>query len=141
MHKAGGKMTDHNRATKPRQQIAQETRAEIEPRVAAGIGASIVDVYEDLFSTIWQGLTPTLGAVTLATIIERAVRRTAVEYELMRLITVNQDGIDFDQLNRITSDSDQEFLREGFKLLVANLLDILTKLTGNVLVNELIGVA
>lgn len=132
-------MADHNQATKPKRRIARETSADIEPRIA--VGRNIPEVYEDLFSTIWQRLAPTLGAVALAAIVERAVRRTALEYDLVGLIAVNQDGIDFDQLTCITGDNDRELLREGCKLLVANLLDILIKLTGNVLANELTEVA
>jgi len=114
--------------------------AESESQVAVGIRENTVDVYEDLFATIWEKLTPTLGAIAVATIVERAIRRTAVEHEMVGLLSVSQDGIDFNQLKRIARDNDQAALREGFKLLVSNLFDILAKLTGNVLVNELLKV-
>jgi hypothetical protein len=115
-------------------------KAESEPQVAVGIRENIVDIYEDLFDTIWGNITPTLGAITVATIVERAVRRTAVEHEMIGLLTVNHNKVDFSQLKRAPQDSDQVALREGLNLLVANLLDILAKLTGNVLVDELMKV-
>ncbi len=133
-------MADHNRTTKIREQVEEESRAEIESRVEVGIRENIVDIYEDLFDTIWEKITPTLGAITVATIAERAVRRTAVEHEMVGLLIVSQEGIDFSQLKRIAGEKDQAALREGFKLLVGNLFDILAKLTGNVLVNELLKV-
>ena len=118
----------------------EKARTERESRVAVGIRENTVDVYEDLFATIWEKLTPTLGAITVATIVERAIRRTAVEHEMVGLLSVSQDGIDFNQPKRIARDNDQAALGEGFKLLVSNLFDILAKLTGNVLVNELLKV-
>ena len=123
-----------------KEEIVEKARTERESRVAVGIRENTVDVYEDLFDTIWAKITPTLGAITVATIVERAVRRTAVEHEMVGLLSVSQDGIDFNQLKRIARDNDQAALREGFKLLVSNLFDILAKLTGNVLVNELLKV-
>ena len=123
-----------------KEEIVEKARTERESRVAVGIRENTVDVYEDLFATIWEKLTPTLGAITVATIVERAIRRTAVEHEMVGLLSVSQDGIDFNQLKRIARDNDQAALREGFKLLVSNLFDILAKLTGNVLVNELLKV-
>jgi hypothetical protein len=115
-------------------------KAESESRIAVGIRENIVDVYQDLFDTIWGNITPSLGAITMTTIVERAVRRTAVEHEIIGLLTVNHHGIDFSQLKRAAGDSGQVAFREGLNLLVANLLDILTKLTGNVLVDELMEV-
>ena len=129
-------MGNQKRATKMREEVEEEARAEIETRVETGIRENIVDVYEDLFDTIWEKITPTLGAITVATIVERAVRRTAVEHEMVGLLTVSQEGIDFGQLKRIAGEKDQADLREGFKLLVGNLFDILAKLTGNVLVGK-----
>jgi hypothetical protein len=123
-----------------KEEIVEKARAEIESRVAVGIRENTVDVYEDLFATIWDKITPTLGAITVATIVERAIRRTAVEHEMVGQLSVSQDGIDFNQLKRVAGDNDQAALGEGFKLLVSNLFDILAKLTGNVLVNELLKV-
>jgi len=130
-------MANHKRATNMKEKMAEKASAMIECRVATGASRNIVDDYQNLFATIWESLTPTLGAVTLAAIVDRAVRRTAVEHGMIGLLSVHQDGIDFDQLKRIAGEKDQVALKEGFKLLVANVLDILTKLTDSVLVNDL----
>ncbi len=123
-----------------RPQLGEEARAEVESRVSAGIRENIVDVYEDLFETIWEKITPTLGVITTSTIIDRAIRRTAERHELVGLITVGQEGLDFSALRAKAADRDREELKGGFKDMVANLLDILAKLTGNILVNELLKV-
>jgi hypothetical protein len=115
-------------------------KAESESRVAVEIREKVVDVYEDLFQAIWAKITPTLGAITAATIVERAVRRTAVEHETIGLLTVNHNGVDFNQLRSVAKGKEEVALKEGFNLLAANLFDILAKLTGNVLVNELVKV-
>ncbi len=120
--------------------LGERARAEVETRVEAGIRENIVDVYEDLFETIWDKITPTLGVITTRTIIDRAIRRTTEQHELVGLITVGQEGLDFSALRAKAADRDREELKDGFKNMVANLLDILAKLTGNVLVNELLKV-
>lgn len=120
--------------------LGEKARAEVETRVATGIRENIVDVYEDLFETIWDKITPTLGVITTSTIIDRAIRRTAEHHELVGLVTVSGEGVDFSALRAKAADKDREELKDGLKNMVANLLDILAKLTGNVLVNELLKV-
>ncbi len=121
-------------------QLGKEARAEVESRVSDGIRENISDVYEDLFETIWEKITPTLGVITTTTIIDRAIRRTAEQHELVGLLKVGPDGVDFSALRAKAADRDREELKDGFKNMVANLLDILAKLTGNVLVRELLKV-
>ena len=124
--------------TKP--QLGEAARAEVESRVESGIRENISDVYDDLFQTIWEKISPTLGVITTTTIIDRAIRRTAERNELVGLLKVGPDGVDFSALRANAADKDREERKEGLKNLVANLLDILAKLTGNVLVNELLKV-
>ncbi len=121
-------------------QLGERARAEVESRVESGIRENISDVYEDLFETIWEKITPTLGVITTTTIIDRAIRRTAERHELVGLLKVGPDGVEFGDLRAKAADKDREELKEGLKNLVANLLDILAKLTGNVLVRELLKV-
>jgi hypothetical protein len=133
-------MRDRNRATQTKGQIQEKAREAIECRIEVGIRENIVGVYEELFDAIWDKITPTLGAMTVATIVKRAVQRTVEEHQLVGLLSVTEEGVSFTELKRVAGEKDQEALREGFKLLVANLFDILAKLTGNVLVNELLKV-
>jgi len=63
----------------------------------------------------------------VATIVKRAVQRTVEEHQLVGLLSVADEGVSFTELKRVAGEKDQEALREGFKLLVANLFDILAE--------------
>jgi len=121
-------MADHNRAAKTRERTEEDARVEVESRLAVGIKESIVDTYEDLILSMWDKITPTLGTITVATIVQWAVHRTAAEHELIGLLRVKQDGVSFTHLKRVVADKDAAALKEGFQLLIANLFEILAKL-------------
>lgn len=115
----------------------KEVEEAIEKGVSIGVKEEIVDIYEDLFQTIWDRIMPTLGLVTTATIMERAVYLTRERFEALQYLEVTDEGLDFSELRKRVSEKDKGILKEGFKELVANLFDILAKLTGNVLVSQL----
>ena len=124
-------MTDEHELSK------KEVEEAIEKEVSIGVKEEIVDIYEDLFRTIWDRIMPTLGLVTTVTIMERAVYRTRQGFEALEHLEVTEEGLDFSELRKRVSEKDKGTLKEGFKELVASLFDILAKLTGNVLVRQL----
>lgn len=109
----------------------------IEREVSLGVREEIVDIYEDLFQTIWDRIMPTLGVVTTVTILERAIYRTRQQFEILEHLEVTDEGLDFSELRKRVGEKQKPVLKEGFKELVASLFDILAKLTGNVLVRHL----
>ena len=113
------------------------SKERMEEEIEKGVKEEIVDIYEDLFRTIWDRIMPTLGLVTTTTIMERAIYRTRQEFEALQHLKVTDNGLDFSELRERVSEKDKGTLKEGLKELIAALFDILAKLTGNVLVSQL----
>ncbi len=97
----------------------------------------VLNIYEDLFQTIWGKIVPTLGAVTTAAILKRAVHCTKSEYAVLDYLQVTEQGLVFDELRSHLGEKDRQLVLSAFKELVANLFDVLARLTGNILVDEL----
>ncbi len=106
----------------------------IESRIKNGI----LEIYEDLFQTVWAKIVPTLGTVTVVTIVQRAIDRTGRDHQVLTYLMVTDAGLSFDRIRERLGDEERTELREAFKDLIANLFDILAKLTGNIIVKQLI---
>lgn len=102
------------------------------------IKASVLEIYADLLSTVWAKIMPTLGTVTVVTIVQRAISRTAKNHEVLGSLTVTDAGISFEKLREHIGENQRDELKNAFKELIANLFDILAKLTGNIIVQQLI---
>lgn len=112
-------------------------RVAIRRQVDMGVKTEAVEIYEDLFRTIWGKIMPTLGAVTTAAILKRAVHRTKGEHTILDYLQVTEQGLVFDELRSQLGEKDKQLVLSAFKELVGNLFDILARLTGNILVDEL----
>ncbi len=110
----------------------------IEERVNHARKEEVLDIYEELLTTIWNRILPTLGQVTVVAIVERALVITTRTYPQIRYLQVRNHGIDFSELRQHADESAREMLREALKDLLTKLVDILAALTGDVLVRQLI---
>lgn len=98
----------------------------------------VLEIYEDLLKTIWDRIMPTLGRVTVSAIMERALVLTAEKYPLIHHLEVRAEGVSFDVLRQRLGEEEKLALRDALKELVANLIDILAMLTGDILVRQLL---
>jgi len=98
----------------------------------------VLEIYEELLQTIWTRILPTLGRVTVMAIMERAITLTKENFPIVERLKVSPEGLLFDDLRSSMSESDLEVIREALRELVADLIDILAMLTGDVLVQQLI---
>lgn len=130
------KTPKQNRETTGRQS-KYEIEAIIERRVDQGVKAEVVDIYEEILVAVWVKILPTLGKITVRTIAQRALHLTAQRYAILDSMTVTDDGFDFRALRERVDEKDRAAIREALKELIVSLFDILTKLTGNVLVERL----
>ena len=128
-------MVDEERADN---QIKQNSRAVFTMNIDHEAKADMLAVYEDLLNTIWGKMLPTLGTVTVVTIVGRAISRTATEYPLIEQLRVADTGLSFAGIIVELDTADRDHIKAGFSELIANLFDILTKLTGNILVQQLV---
>jgi len=115
----------------------EQARASVAGQVNAEIKSSVIEIYEDLLRTVWAKIVPTLGTVTVVTIMQRAISRTAAKHAVLNDLAVNDTGFVFTEIKAKLNGEDREELKNGFKELVANVFDILAKLTGNILVQQL----
>ncbi len=102
-----------------------------------GVLNEVLDIYEDLLSTIWAKIVPTLGVVTVVTIMRRSIGRSCSDYPVLEWLDISDSGLKFDVIRAKSSEIDNEEVKLAFKGLVANLFDILAKLTGNILIQQL----
>ena len=102
----------------------------------------VLVIYEDLLQTIWNRLVPTLGRVSVAAILDRSIATTAENHPFMGALGVTREGLSFQALReQLTPPGgpEQVAIRGAMKDLVANLIDLLATLTGDILVRQLLG--
>lgn len=115
----------------------EEIQASIADQVSAEVNNGVIDIYEDLLRTVWAKIVPTLGTVTVVTIMQRAISRTAVKHPCLSDLGVSESGLSFALIRDKIGIEEKDELKNGFKELVASLFEILAKLTGNILVQQL----
>lgn len=68
----------------------------IEARVREARQEELLDVYEDLLATIWNRIQPTLGRITVMTIMQRALTLAREKYPLLDHLQVTPVGLALD---------------------------------------------
>ena len=116
----------------------EDIKETIKKRVDVSVKEEVIDIYEDLLKTIWSKITPTLGLVATAAITDRAIKKTSNTYPIIRHLEIKEEQISSAVLRDSMGERDKENIKDGFKELIANLFDILAKLTGNILVDQLL---
>ena len=97
----------------------------------------ILRTYQDLLKTIWDRVVPTLGIVSTSTIFKRAISTVEKDHPIMGHLKVGDTGLSFEEIEKNLGEN-EGMIRDSFKELIANLFDILAKLTGKVIVEELL---
>lgn len=96
-----------------------------------------LDLCEELLMIIWNRIQPTLGRITMTAIMERAVERTKEPYPMVAALWVSPDGISLEPLRQQTEENGYH-IRDAVMRLIANLIEILVTLTGDILVRQLL---
>ncbi len=110
----------------------------VQERITQARKEEVLDIYNDLLRTIWNRILPTLGRVTVMAIMERALALTQETYQIIGYLQVTSEGVSFRSLSQNIKEEETHVLREGLKELIANLIDILAMLTGDILVKQLL---
>lgn len=98
-----------------------------------------IESYQHIIGEIWRRIAPVLGPLSLRAIAERAVALTSAEFKFIGMIRVTDEGLSLEKLwEELDTSGDPRAIRNGFRKLVVNLMDILTGLTGGILVNRLL---
>lgn len=130
-------MTNHLESPKPDtgRKVVERVLGE---RINNAHKEEVLDIYEGLLQTVWERIFPILGRVTVIAIMERAIAITKQECPFIRRLRIGPKGPVFDGLHEAAAEADIAAIRDAMRELVANLIDILAMLTGDILVKQLI---
>ncbi len=134
-------MSDPNREMEMRSTqtlVEKQVQEKVDQAKTEARKEEVIDIYEDLLTTIWSRIMPTLGRVTVVSIMERALALTAEKYPLIGYLESSPDGVSFEEFRQKVSPEQRLLIREALKELVTTLIDILAMLTGDILVRQLL---
>jgi hypothetical protein len=94
--------------------------------------------YQTLLLTVWDCILPTLGRVSTMTIVKRAITLTQSQHPDIANLEVTSEGLKFERLREHLAQSETSSLLAAFQALIANLIDLLKTLTGDILMQQLL---
>jgi hypothetical protein len=97
----------------------------------------ILEIYQDLFQTIWNRLQPTLGTVAVASICRSALAQGSQGHPLLKMIDIDELGIRTGGLREKLDSFEPRALRVDLLAFVDEILRLLTDLTGDILVGKI----
>lgn len=109
----------------------------IEEKVNQAIKDEALKVFEDLLMTIWNRIMPILGKMTVTTIFRRALDMTLDNFPIIENLKIKDEVLVFQEQSNDLSDKDFKELKNSLREFIANLIDILATLTGDVIVKKL----
>lgn len=96
---------------------------------------AVVNIYEDLLAKLWDRIVVSMGVVTVTALWRRIIRKTSVHFPFIEGLSVSNDGFDFSQIRKMNEK--EEIYRNGFEDLILNFFDLLTELTGDMIIDRL----
>ncbi|MFW9996457.1 MAG: hypothetical protein ACFFD4_30720 [Candidatus Odinarchaeota archaeon] len=118
--------------------VEQLINKKVEDRVTLLSKGKALAIYKDLLLAIHSRILPTLGQVAVTAIFNRALALTEEKYPLSSHLVVNSNGISFENFSRAIAGVENDIISETLKEFVTNIADILTMLTGDILVARLL---
>ncbi|MHA1401720.1 MAG: hypothetical protein ACTSQE_15320 [Candidatus Heimdallarchaeaceae archaeon] len=109
----------------------------IEEKVKLAKKEEVFEVYDDLFKNIWNILVHTLGSFISKTIMKRAVAITIERYGFISKLEID-GGVNLSKLKSTIDEEEYEHVKEAFKELIINLVNVLASLTGEIMVREIL---
>lgn len=108
-----------------------------EEEVEIKIKQEIIDIYEELFKTLWDRIAVTLGGITLTALFRRIIKRVSLKYPWVKGLEVQAEGLNFKNLDTKSYESDKVRMKKGFNAIIVELFSFLTEMTGDLLISEL----
>lgn len=96
---------------------------------------AVVNIYEDLLSKLWDRIVVSMGAVTVTALWRRVIRKTSGHFPFIEGLSVSNDGFDFSQIRKMNEK--EKIYRNGFEELILNFFDLVTELTGDMIIDRL----
>lgn len=127
--------TNHNQISAKVEQFLEQRVKQLETEADQ---VELLKIYQDLLQVIWNRILPTVGQVTIMTIMERALVLTKKNYSLINYLHITPQGISFEELFLLLEQEKELIIQEALKKLVVNVFDILKMLTGDILSQQLL---
>lgn len=107
-------------------------------RAAKGLPPErLVGLFERGFAALWGRAYRTLGDVTLAAIVGRALYTAAEHYPFLSALEVDASGLRGQRLHEVAASASPERLSEGLRFVLVEFLTVLGNLTADILTPSL----
>ena len=128
-----------------RADVHRATEELVAQRIGEVRREEIITTYQDLIDSIWRRLESTLGQVTVAILMDRALTETTDRYPLLDVLEVGRSGLNLavleQKISLLGETEDEARLaaaRESLRELVVRLVDLLAVLTGDIVVRSML---
>lgn len=122
--------------------IREATRRLLEARLEAVRQDEVITTYDDLLKAIWDRLESTLGRTTVSVLMQRALSESVDIHPILKDLRADSKGIDLEPLRAALREADADqtlpILRTALREIVIRLTEILTVLTGDIIVRRLL---
>lgn len=95
-----------------------------------------IESYEGIFNQVWERVVVTLGAITVAALWRRAIKRTITDCSLLEGLIVTNNGFDLSSLKKTLTSDQQEKLCDMFEQVMLSFFELLSELTGEMIVDQ-----
>lgn len=97
----------------------------------------IVNVYKRIMLIIFERLSPTFGQRTIGAIAKNVLARQARKRKLLKLLTVTDKGIDWEQFEANLSEFKDEDISASLEAFVDEFFEALSNLIGKLIMGKL----
>lgn len=94
----------------------------------------LIDLFLKLYSRIWTKIVPILGLISTKTVFKNAIIESSKKFQFLAEINLYDDGL---KIPIDLSSKEYRILLEGFFLLTEQTLELMTDLTGDILVEKI----
>ena len=108
--------------------MSEETRLAVK--------AEVVDIFSELLQSLWNRIVGVIGEAPTSTIFNGALWETSQKYAFLTGFSIDSAGVHMETLTQNLNQVEHGELRAGMTALVSNTVDLLTDMTGTILMNK-----
>lgn len=97
----------------------------------------VIDVYTRVITILWEKTADILGSLTVSTIMDTATSETKEKYKFMEGLEISKEGLLIKEDKNRLMNTPKEVIEKAFEELISRFFDVLSVLTGDVLVSRL----
>lgn len=93
----------------------------------------LAELFEKALTALWLRTYSTLGAITVAAIVDRVLYNAAEKHSVLSSLKLDTTGINFDEFHRQAGSISDRALRQAIEFVLVELLTVVGNLTAEVL--------